>query len=478
MISATARKTMAGHYAAVLYAASVIMELCWLSAILLLVNDRTGYDLFVPWVLLIYLISFIFNILIKGFSWPKIVKNTINWLAWLLVMLISVKLIVFNSTSWGDAGWILSLLSSIPRSIYGVEPGLLLLLYSLLMWWPAKWLACRSISFSTCVIEFQFGLVILILISVIGSVAGADSRDSIPVALRYTIPITVTFFVVGLIGISLAHTLEGKRWSGGLSKSQWTWLVIVSTGIILVIGLVIAFVISPGLLKAIIDGAGWVIMQIMFLLSLLARLLPSGDVNIPPPDSVPMTANTTEMKDIFQIPEDVRLWMNVIWAVIFVSFLVVAIWQISSQLLAWIRRRALARGGSIEPLKGAFKADLLALFYWIGRKITRLLSLLFKRGKAGISKSEASVAILYRRLLKWGARKGYTRNPAQTPNEYLERLLETWPQAAIDLSLITESFVRTCYGKAAPTKAELHDLNESWKRISQNRYTRQAGKPA
>ena len=134
MISATTKiRIVTGRYSAVLYAAAVVMELCWLSVLLMLVNDRAGHDLFIPWVLLIYLISCGFNVLIKRLKWPKIAVTGINWLAWLIVMLVSVKLLVFSDAVWADPGWLLSLLSWHYHFITGLLPGIFL--YPV---WPNK----------------------------------------------------------------------------------------------------------------------------------------------------------------------------------------------------------------------------------------------------------------------------------------------------------------------------------------------------
>jgi hypothetical protein len=478
VISSVAKsRPVSWWYAAVLYASSVIMELCWLSAIVLFINDRSHMDLSVPALWLIYLISFGLNFGLKGLKWHKALFTLSNWIAWLVVMLLAVKLLVFGDMAWTNPYWLGSLLCSIPDSIYGLRPELLFLLYSLLVWWPAKWLAFRKVGFSSSVLQFQFGLVILILVSAIASALGLDPQYSTPAALKYLIPVTVLFFAVGLIGISLAHSQQGRGWSGSLSRSRWSWLVIINIVLILAAGLAIAFIVSPGLLKMIVSGIAWVFTEIMYLLSLLARLFPVGDVSQALPPSANMTSGGPDINDIWHIPEDVRFWLNVGWGTLFFGFLAVAIWQICSQVLAWMRRRSISRAGGAESLKGAFKEDFIAFLRSIIKGIVWTISKLkFKRDEA--SREQATVQQFYRRLLKWGQRKGCPRQSFQTPYEYLEGIAALLPPATADLSLITDCFVRSCYGRSLPGPDELRHLGESWERIKKNRYARQDKSPA
>jgi len=242
--------------------------------------------------------------------------------------------------------------------------------------------------------------------------------------------------------------------------------------VILIAGLSIAFIVSPGLLKMIADGVVWILDEIKYLLLLLARLFPFGDVSPAIPDTANMTAAGPDTYDIWRIPEDVRFWLSIAWGAVFFGLLAVAVWQICSQVLAWVKRHSISRAGGAESLKGAFREDILAFLKAIFNRLVLVLSKLkFKNGE--VSREQATVQNFYRQMLKWGRRNGCPRQSFQTPYEYLDGISAAMPLAGADLFILTDCFVRSCYGRSKPGPDELHCLSESWKRIKSNRYAKQ-----
>src|SRR4030042_3363614 len=146
----------------VLHGTNIAIEICWLWAFMLLLNEVAGGGrMNLPGLTAIYLISFGFNKHLQRLEGRKTALTAINWLFWLIVMLVSVKVQLFSQTAWANPEWLLSIPLSVPRLIYVFEPQLLLLLLSLLLWWLGKWCACRRTGFSTSITESQFGLILL-----------------------------------------------------------------------------------------------------------------------------------------------------------------------------------------------------------------------------------------------------------------------------------------------------------------------------
>lgn len=447
------------------YGTAIVMEMCWLYALLSLLNTGAANgQLPVLMLLLVHPVAFGFNKLIQRLAWPRICLTILNWLAWAIVMLIIVKTQVFAGMEWTNPDWILALPAAIPQLIYTFKPELIILISSAILWWLGKWLASRHINFTTSIVEFQFGLVILVVFFLIASALKADLVDALP--------ITLTFFCFALLGAAIAHAQGDKSWLSGANKFQWSWLLFGSIVVVLILGMVISLIISPDLLQLAVDGLKWLGRVAMKILAFIASLFPMQEpaAMLPPAANMPPMEPREEVL-LWSIPESVRSWLSIGVGILWGGLIVVALWRISSQIYHWLQTRLSTTGAETEPLSGAFVADLAG---WVKRILhslsgLKLLSRLFRR--AGVFPPEAiSVHQIYRRLLHWGAAGGYARHTAQTANEYLSTLADIIPQAQEDLSFITHHYVSTRYGNSIPSTTELLELRQGWKRVKQNHF--------
>lgn len=193
----------------ILYVATIGMEGCWLYALLALLNKQTADGrLSVLEILALYPVAFIFNALLGRLKWPRAGILGVSWLGWVVGMLLLVKVQLFGDLPVLDWQWLLS----IPQSIVGVirtfRPELLILLSTGFLWWLGWRLASRLRNFPAMVSEFQFGLIMFILTFPVASLLKTSLDNPVPVAL--------TFFLLALLGISVAHALEGTSWLSGL----------------------------------------------------------------------------------------------------------------------------------------------------------------------------------------------------------------------------------------------------------------------
>ncbi len=439
--------------------------MCWLYALLSLLNTSAANgQLPVLLLLFVHPVAFGFNKLIQRLAWHKVYFTILNWLVWAIVMLIIVKTQVFADMAWTNPSWILALPAAVPKLIYTFKPELIILISSALLWWLGKWLASRNANFTTAIVEFQFGVVILVVFFLIASALKADLADALP--------ITLTFFCFALLGAAIAHAQGDKSWLSGANRLQWSGLLFGSIVMVLLLGIVISLVISPDLLQLAIDGLKWLGRLAMKILAFIASLFPMQEPSamLPPAANMP-TMEPREEIILWHIPESVRSWLSIGVGILWSGLTFVALWQISSQIYRWLQTRLSTTGAETEPLKGAFIADLAG---WLKRILhslsgLKLLSRLFRRDRA-FPPEAISVHQIYRRLLRWGAAGGYARHTAQTPNEYLRTLMDIIPQAQEDLSFITQHYVSTRYGNSIPGATELLDLRQSWKRVKQNRF--------
>jgi len=451
----------------ILYLTTIGMEGCWLYAIIDLLNRKAvGGYLSVPVLLLIYPLSFGFNMLLQRLRFPRLCLRSLSWLVWAMAMLLVVKMQLYSELKWVDTSWLLAIPRSIGELIYGFKPELLILISTGVIWWLGRRLASRQSSFAALVSEFQFGLVMLVITFLVASQLGVELISPVTIA--------IAFFFFALLGISVAHAMEGTSWLSGLYQGHWSGLLLISISLILILGLLIASVVTPDLLQLFWTAIKWVwgviwslIMKVMVF---LASLFPESEpVELPAMPSMPPMEPEGGF-NFWPIPESVRSGLRISWTVLCVGFLLFALWRVSSDIFRWLRRKLAGMAGAeFEPLPGAFRADL---FGFLKRILFKLLGLRLPFRIAARSVSVlpemASVRQTYRWFLRWAAAAGYPRRVFQTPHEYLSLLAGLLPEAREDLDLITQQYVRVRYGASLPNEEELRRLSQSWHRVKQN----------
>ena len=191
---------------------------------------------------------------------------------------------------------------------------------------------------------------------------------------------------------------------------------------------------------------------------------PLPEISAPPPTEPSEEFNLSTI-----IPESVRRGIRLVWTIMMIGFLLVFLWRVSSQIFSWLRHKlSTTAGAEIEPLRGAFIADILGL---LKRILLKLLGfkLPLRRQRQPEPHEITSVRHLYHRLLKWAAAQGQPRLVFQTPFEYLVALEELLPASRDTLHFITRHYVSARYGLSSPSAEELHQLKQSWHQVKQNR---------
>jgi hypothetical protein len=447
----------------ILYGTSTALEICWLYVILKVLNDYTVHSQFsIFGILLLYPIALGFNKMIQLLGLTKSIRRILTYLLWAILLLVSIKIQVYGSLSWTDPAWLTSLPLAIPQLIYSFGPEVLLFVGSVIIWWLGDRLATGPINFESLLARFQFGLVILIAAFFIFSFLQIDFLNAIPVVL--------IFFFASLAGMSIAHAQENKSWLADKNRLQWSWILLISIGIIFGAGFIISLLVSHDLLQLVIDAIKWLGKLVMTVLAFLASLLPKPEPGTMLPPVGEMPGMPPEEKTlILNLPEALRNWLNLAMGIIWGGLVLVALWQISSRLFSWLKGRFSMPNAEVEPIRGAFKADLIALLKRIYRILSGLKFLSWLTGKSKVLSPEAlSVYQIYRHLLHWGAKSGHPRKHSQTPNEYLSILIDLLPQARQDLALITQQYVRTRYSAISPESVELLEMRQSWDKVKQN----------
>jgi hypothetical protein len=448
----------------ILYAATIGIEGCWLYAIMALLNRQVAERLSIFGILLLYPLSFGLNRLLRRLRWPVVCLRIISGIAWVAGMLLIVKIQLFGHLAWSDTTWLLAVPRAIAEVIYTFQPELLILISTAVIWWLGRRLAYLKVSFNALVSEFQFGLFVLVFTLFIASL--------LEVNIDHSTYLTVSFFLISLLGIAVAHALEGTSWLSGLYQGHWSGLLLISVSLVLILGFLISSVVTPDLLQLILAAIKWIWGLILQVLAFLVSLLPETEPAEPPPPMPTMPGGGDEETwRWFTMPEALRSGLRIGWSVLIVGVLLFALWRISSDIFRWLRRRlASMAGAEFEPLPGAFRADLLVLLKRILFKLLGLRRLFRPRARAEPARPEiATVRQIYRQFLRWAAAAGFPRHVSQTPHEYLYEMADLLPEALGDLDLITQQYVRSRYGTRLLTEDELHQLRQSWYNVKQNR---------
>lgn len=130
----------------------------------------------------------------------------------------------------------------------------------------------------------------------------------------------------------------------------------------------------------------------------------------------------------------------------------------------WLLRRAKAIAADTGDSPG--KASLWSL-------LARLLLSLFVLLRHRIGhwpEDRPDAPVLYRRLLKWGARSGLPARIADTPAQYGARLCASYPGMEGRVGSIIDTFNRAVYGDMAPEEAELESAGSALRALRSPRY--------
>jgi len=119
-----------------------------------------------------------------------------------------------------------------------------------------------------------------------------------------------------------------------------------------------------------------------------------------------------------------------------------------------VRVESLERDGVMEALR---------------RGLGKLGELAGLVGQFGLGKkfyAAISVRHIYANLQKLATRRGYPRDPAWTPNDYLPHLRKAFPGQDEALLRITAAYNAFEYGHVSTDAGEMEELREAWLRIS------------
>lgn len=447
------------------------MEACWLYTALLVMTAKTGSGELSPALILsLYPISWALDRILQRLPWTWIGKSCARLAVWLLCTLAFGKGFFSSSSNLLDVSWIERFAWSLIRLASFPNQEQLFLLSGALVWWLGRRLARLRPRFSVLISEFQFGFSMLLMLFFVAAMWGMNLPGLVPVCL--------VFFAFSFLGISLAHAREGKGWLHGGSRNQWLSILLFALCLAFGLGLFLSAIITPELLKILLNLLKLLwhcISELMSrIIAFLASLFPkSGPVPMPAPMAPPAApAEPPAWVELFKLPEWFRRVGQLVVSSLWLILVLAALWSVSSQIIHWLRHKLdHDEGAAYEPMSGAFREDLMHLLRIFLNRLSRMFRLFRKKrvGHDAASREVQSVRQIYRHLLGWAASAGCPRHAAQTPGEYLLTLTRWFPEGRLEFSLITEQYVFARYSPFSPAKESLENMVKTWDRLKRMR---------
>ncbi len=386
--------------------------------------------------------------------------------------LLAIRVFVFSDEPVTSVAWVGRLFSP-----GGDLVKILVILGSLaFLWWRAVTFLQRSIDFFIIGYDFRKGVLTLLVTTAIFRYLSHQS------AMLFVF----VFFFFGLLAVALGRAEEKARSTGdGRAPIQQLWLGIVGLSVAAVMVLAWSFgqVWSlqgfRALWRTLTPVVGWTApyfeAAMLAFLRLLNPLLEwlvnliKGMVGGREGEEVlnNLTKNMPGADKLMGGDQTVNPSPD--WLVILFRYVLpIAIALIVLLLLVfWLVKRRQARRVSlmdeehtrVESLEGQGVKDALR------RGFQRLKDLAGMVGQFGVGKqfyAAVSIRNIYANLQKLAAERGYPRDPAWTPNDYLPRLEQAFPGQEAALQRITDAYNAYEYGHVSTDPQEMADLKAAW----------------
>lgn len=299
----------------------------------------------------------------------------------------------------------------------------------------------------------------------------------------------LVYFFVGLWLLSHArYQMLSVRWTVSGSevddsiRRQWHRIMFILLG---AVGLVAAFMpigstvalqrLAEALLLTVLFIANAIVLIFAALVALPFLLLgnepPAVTNPLPPPVIVPPAQAPAAA------PGNDPLLMGVLfWGIIILS--------VTTILISYLRERGYPLNAeTARKLWNGLKAMLAAWWQWLRSRSETLVAALPSRPQhaADAEAGERRMPWRFRRInslspreqvrffylaaVRRATEQGVERRPAETPLEYTNDLVNSWPEAEQDVETLTEAFLHARYSPQPVADEEAGLVKQTWKRV-------------
>lgn len=461
-----------------LYICWALMEVALLTPFALFLMRWTRFwsaGQFTLWLLLLMLLPFNLVRLLSALQVQKRRQWQIALGALLITLLLTWRILLFNSRSILDASWLTDLYANFGESGSALWTRILILFLLLMLIW---WRGLRLVSFNADInqvgLRLRIGILIFIPLSLL---------PYLRINVWGITPFVLLFFLAGLTALSLirAEQLEEQRtgYSAMLSP-RWIGTIFLTSLLVVLIAALFAAAVSGELVAviaewlspvrtAVVAGTAVALITVFFLASplfyvfdllliWLTQIFSSIFANFGDRLGLVTLADFSVFQSLMPDPDEVTetTGLSLPDSVMRIAAMLVMLAIVLLVSLALTRRfrSAVFAPRSSGPI-GKLGAES-GTTPGIGQRVLERLGLLRRWRTA------ASIRDIYRQMCKAAAGLGYARTESETPYEYLDSLTKVWPDGRPQSLLITEAYVRIRYGEIPETANELEEIREAW----------------
>ncbi len=386
------------------------------------------------------------------------------------------------SRQWPDLRFLLSTAQALAGFSVLVPASLSILVVAAFLLWRGLRLAQKPIGVLDASAGFQVGIVLFTIFLLLGS-PGAKSEIN---------PLIVAFFFCQLLTIGLAR-IEVLGDQPGERRAQfggwWLATLILSTSaVILVAGLVLGIVMGVGpeyilqllqpVLALILIPLSIIAIPILALIGLALEWIINA-INIkqliatfeaPAATSLPMpTPEAGPRSPVAEFAIQVFGYGKGLLVLAAVALIIIAI--------VWAAGRAQTRRNAPEDEEhesiwsaGRWAERLRRRLEQGLKQITGAANVLARFGAGGLF-TAITIRRIYAQMLQLASKRGYPREPARTPYEYMSVLRECFPGHQANIARITEAYVGVHYGELPERSQDLEEIRAAWNQIRESSTT-------
>ncbi|HET9493885.1 MAG TPA: DUF4129 domain-containing protein [Chloroflexia bacterium] len=366
---------------------------------------------------------------------------------------------------------------------------LYIIIISVSVWMLGGYRASERAGFADVYATFRFGLVAIAAAALLSTLLAFGRVNDLWGELG---GVALWFFAFSLVGLALGNRDAIRRESGDGGVRSWGWLLVVTVGLILLLGTVGQAFGSGGVIAALQQAITAVVGVVAFVLYGIAYLMiwpltlfnidlgpmgpPSGQQS-PPSSGSAEEALRRRQPELFEdigpanIPIELQsLFMGLASALVVATLLYF--------LVLWLRRtrREIPHpDGEDRESFGSFDLLVAQIKEFFARLLARFRPQETALAGAGEddmtelwSKPEFSgtltVRQMYARLLLLAGRAGYPRRPQQTPTEYMRVLTSALPSLQGELADITSAYIEARYGSKPASSGAVQAAATAWRR--------------
>lgn len=347
--------------------------------------------------------------------------------------------------------------------LFQYMPYLMLGGFALVQWGLGRRLVRTPYDVALLLVEFQLGFgCLLVALTLEYFLASQMALMNVCIIL---------FFIFSLSGIALARFNKQTLHQNHALLPDRLIYIGLSAVAIAVLTVLVLVVINPQIIEVFVNLARNTQQWLTALTKYLMGLLPEQEWHTWQPDGGgcgPGGGSHTPSK-----PVDTNAYAvgHLIYQSIWIGFFVLVLWRFSNSVFDFLKKRySTPSHVTRRHLDGAFKTDLRALLsvLWslllrpVGM-IARLLSRLLPQWTR--SWKSVSIGYVYRDILRWSSSGGFERAFHQTPHEHASWVTRRQPQIGKRLLFITRLFANDYYGSHPPSAEDQHRLLDEWRQL-------------